>query len=137
MKHIFKSILMLLLVLSSSQLMAQGGSLDFTIESDFFTMSDENYATHSIVVKTGDVFTWTQSKNGYSETTNFTITDFLGNWNQNTSQGSITYNLIYENFHCDFILSDQYSEVSAVIILKDGESEVYRYILNVNTISYQ
>jgi hypothetical protein len=136
MKYILKSIILLLLVFSNSLLNAQANTINFTLSSENITVNDQNFTVSSAITKTGNILTWTQVKDDFSETLSFSITDSSGNWDENTSQGSKTYTMIFENYQCGFILSNQDSKLSAILTFTKNDVEEEKYTFDINAITY-
>lgn len=137
MKYIFKSVILLLLVFSNSQLNAQNNTIDFTLSSENVTISDQGFTVSSLITKTENLLTWTQTKNGFSETLSFTVTESSGNWDESTSQGTIIYTMTFEDYQCDLSLSSQGSSLSAILTFSKNGVEEERYTFDVNAITYQ
>jgi hypothetical protein len=137
MKHIIKSIIVLILVFSFSQSNAQTNNIDFTLTSESVNTSGQDLATSSTIRKIGNSLVWVQNRNGFSDTTNFTITGTSGNWNESSSLGELTYGLVTEEYQCELILSGQNNGLSATLIYNLNSIEDVRYVFDVNSISYQ
>lgn len=137
MKNIFKSITVLVLVLSVSNLNAQTGEMNFTLSSTSINVSGQNIAISSTITKTGNTLVWTQSADDSVDTTSFTITSKTGNWNQDTSLGSVIYSMIKENKQVNLTLLSQETGITATLTFNTADNKVGNYTFNINTISYQ
>ncbi len=137
MKHIFKSIIVALLVFSASNLNAQTDTLNFTLNSETVNTSDEDFFISSTFTKTENTLVWTQNTEDNIDTTSFIITSTSGNWNQSTSLGSVIYTLDSEGYQCELILTGLESGISAIIAFITETEQQDQYTFIIDTISYQ
>ncbi len=137
MKNILKLTLVLTLLFNSGFIFSQAQNMGYTILSENVTFVDQEMELSSTITKTGDSLVWTQIKSGFSETSYFTITNSSGGWDQSTSQGLATYNMVTEGYQCEFILSGQENDLSATLIYRLNGNEEERYVFDINAIIYQ
>lgn len=137
MKHIFKSISFLLLIFSNTQLNAQTNEIDFTTTSESVNVSGQNITLSSTINKSENNLTWTLFTNENTNVNDFTITSTEGNWNQNTSVGSLTYYLVKDEQQASLNLAGQQGSLTATLTFTINESEQGSYIFIIDTISYQ
>lgn len=137
MKRIIKSVCVLLLFFAASQISAQSNSSDFSLSSSHATIEGESIAVDASIIKSGNSLTWNQTNDGFSNTTSFVINSSVENWDENTNQGSLTFNMTHENTPVDFILNGDASGITLLLVFKISAEEVDTYTLSVNNISYQ
>lgn len=137
MKHIIKLTLTAILLFGSGHILGQEQEIDYTILSENATYLGQTIETTSTITKTGNLVTWEQINNGFSETLGYTVTNSFGNWDPETSQGQLTYDLTGENTQCSLVVFGQGNDLSATLtyILEGNEEE--QYIFDVNAIIYQ
>ena len=139
MKNILKGAMLLILGFYIKNGNAQSGEINFTLQSEYTTVSGQNFTTHSSLFKTDNTLEWVQTKNGFSETLSFTITGTSGSWDKNTSQGNITYSMaISGNQQCNITMTraqDMPLYITLNFIINGEVDEQYAF--GDNTISYQ
>jgi hypothetical protein len=137
MKQIFKAVTVLLLVYSAAELKAQTIEIDFMITSESINVSGQNVSLASTISKAENTLVWTLLTNENTDVNNFTITSVTGNWNQDTSIGSLSYSLIKDNQLATLILLGQQSGISATLTFKIDDDEEENYTFSINAFSYQ
>ena len=137
MNHILKHIVALLIVFSSTNLIAQNSSIDYTISFDKVTINMQDISVSSTIIKNNNTLVWNQSNNGAFDSSTYTITNNTENWNQSTSTGTLSYTMTYEGHQVDLIILGEASGMSATLTFKESDTEQDIYTFKINNISYQ
>jgi hypothetical protein len=136
MKQIIKSTIIVILIFSFSSIKGQSNISDFTLTSNNVSSEGQNIELSTTMTKTENTIVWTQLKNGVSDSSNFTITDLIGYWDESSSIGELIFSLVSEQNDCVLILTGQSDDLSATLIyLLDGVEDD-RYLFDINSISY-
>lgn len=137
MKNTYKGLLAVILVLSVTRSEAQTGDIDFTITGESITVSEKKLDIASTVTKAGNVLTWTQSANGNTDTTVFSIQSTTGSWDTATGLGQLVYNMAMGSYGCTLALSGQAGGISAVLSFVEFNKNQGDYSLNISSFTYQ
>ncbi len=137
MKNTYKGLLAVILVLSVTRFEAQTGDIDFTITGESITVSEKILDIASTVTKAGNALTWTQSANGNTDATVFSIQSTTGSWNTATGLGHLIYNMDMGGYGCTLTLSGQAAGISAVLSFVEFNKNQGDYSLNISTFTYQ
>ncbi len=136
MNSIYK-IYMLSLFLFTMQLSAQTQS-DFILDSDQVTVFEKSKTLTSKLIKTGNTFNWEQTIEGTPYTISYAINQITGQWDANTSQGSLTYTLHKAGFTAvSFNLTGAENEaLEATLSIQEGNQPPLVYTFNITNITY-
>ncbi|MCL6293890.1 hypothetical protein [Jejuia spongiicola] len=137
MNHIYKIISFLLIVLSSTSLIAQNSTIDYTITFDKVKIEGQDISVSSTIIKNNNTIVWNQSNNGAFDSSTYTITNTTENWDHSTSTGSISYTMTYEGHQVDLTILGEASGMSAILTFKESDTEQDIYTFKINNISYQ
>ncbi len=117
---------------------AQTNLLDFTLTSNQAHISGQNTSIASTIAKTGNTITWTQTNNGKTDATTFTIAGISENtWEASNSTGAVTYEMNTDGYRCDLFLKGTTLNRYATLTFHLNETERETYTFYINTISYQ
>ncbi|MFK5855153.1 MAG: hypothetical protein QM503_03405 [Bacteroidota bacterium] len=135
--HYLYKIMALSLFLFTIHLSAQTQS-DYTLESNQVSVFEKSESLTSTLTKTGNTLKWVQNINGTSNTIAYAIDQITGNWDANTSQGSLTYTLIKEGFTTiTFNLTGAESgALEATLSVQVGDTPALQYSFNITNITY-
>lgn len=135
MKHILKLTIVITLLFSVSAASGQVETIDYTLENNQVVFSGETESINSTITKSGNALQWTQQNNGNVNTTDFQIINTTGNWDQNTSTGTVTYTVVLEGFQGSFVLEGTSTNITAVLTIDINGDQQYTF--SSNTITYQ
>ncbi len=137
MENILKTAFILALLFGSNSIFGQTQNIDYTLLSKNVTYLGQDMEISSTITKTENVLTWTQINNGFSETSSFTISESSGSWDQDSSLGSITHNMLTDGYQCELILTGQENDLSVNLIYKINGIIEAQYNFDINAIIYQ
>jgi len=137
MNNIFKHTLVLLVVLSTSELMAQTGTLNYRLSSKSIVTGGEQVSISSTIEKTGNILIWTQSNNGKVRTKSLQVNGQSGNWDPNSSTGTVQYGVSVGGLQGTLALSGAGSGLRATLTLNVTETgSTETIIFNIESITY-
>jgi len=137
MKNIFKGAIIILVIFSTTQINAQIDTINFTLTSENVSTPEQDVFVSSTIIKNGNTLVWNQQAINGINTSNFIITGSLGDWDQDSSTGNITYNLVMEDLICEFVLTGKEDEIRALLIVKTTDTNEEKYFFNIDSITYQ
>lgn len=137
MKNIFKALTILILILGTGQLNAQIDTIDFTLSSEKINTSGQDVIVSSTVEKSGNTLIWNQQTDNGVNANTFTIISNSGNWNQELSTGTITYNMVIDQYDCELVLTGQENRLSALLTIGVSGADPREVIIHIDNITYQ
>ncbi len=135
MKYIFKLVLVLTLF-NMGWVYGQSTTIDYTLESETVEISGMDVTILSTINKIGNTIEWKQEANGNVSFTNFQINSVSGDWNQNTSTGSLTCVIVIEDYQGFFVLEGTAVHLTASLSLTKNGTEQQQYTFKTNSITY-
>ena len=136
MKNIFKGLAVFILILAANQIAAQTDTVNFTLNSEKINTHGQEVVVASTVKKTGNMLVWNQQTDHGVNAKEFAIVSNSGNWNQELSTGSITYNMVIDELACSFVLTGQQNGLSAVLTISISDTEQREVLIHIDNITY-
>ncbi len=137
MNTIYKYLIVLLLVFSASDMVAQSNTMDYTFTFDKVTVGGQEINVNSAMIKNDNTMVWNQSNNGASDSTSYTITSASEDWNETNSTGTLHYEMSFETYELDLTILGNTTGITATLVFSENGLEEATYTFNINTISYQ
>ncbi len=137
MNTIYKYLIVLLLVFSASDMVAQSNTMDYAFTFDKVTVGGQEINVNSAMIKNDNTMVWNQSNNGASDSTSYTITSASEDWNETNSTGTLHYEMSFETYELDLTILGNTTGITATLVFSENGSEEATYTFNINTISYQ
>lgn len=136
MRHIYKSITVLIFVLGYTAVNAQANDTVFTTTSSSVSFSGQEIAIASTITKTENTLVWTQHSSSGPEITSFVIANASENWDQNSSTGTMAYDLVLDGYQCKLLFNGNETDLSATLTVKLSDTKEDTYIFIIDHISY-
>ncbi len=136
MKTIFKSFVVLFLMVIATELNAQTNTLNYTLASSSIYFLGENIALSSTLNISENTLVWSQQAGGNTDASNFDILSSTEDWNQETAIGTISYSLMIDGLQSEFILVGSSSQISATLTIISEIGAVEIYTFNIDSINY-
>jgi len=134
--YIKKGIVLIILLFGMLQLQAQDTTLNFTLESDVVNIAGYDTALKSTIIKSDGNIILTQYSSDAKNETKFNIINSSGDWNQDTSIGSIIYSMAIDDFQCNLTLLGQESGISVILNLRTPNLQYDEYKFIIRDITY-
>lgn len=118
------------------QLEAQNTGPLLTLISDSIQFSGQDTSVASEISITQSTLEWTQGTGEEAYTETFTVTSVTENWDNTTSQGTITYNLQIDDYQAVFTLTGNTEGITAQMVFYTSSTAQEEYIFTINGITY-
>ncbi len=137
MKKIFKGVIIILVIFSMTQINAQIDTINFTLTSKKLSTQGQDIFVSSTIEKSGNLLVWNQQAIDGINSNSFEINSSTTDWNQEQSEGDITYNMVIEGYTCEFVLIGKSNELSAILTIITSNTEQKKYLFNIDSITYK